>query len=78
MNEPLLGINYWVIKVKNQNLYLHKSSNMFTTDIKQSRKYVNSKNARKWIDHRKDNNDEYNNRFSDLEFILEYIEVDTR
>ena len=76
MNNPLLGINYWVIKTKGQNLYLHKSSNMFTTDIEQSRKYVNSRNAEKWIDYRKNNDDEYNNRFSDLEFVLEYIEVD--
>lgn len=62
----------WMIKIKSLPLFLHKSSNMFTTDVKQSRKYKTHKGAQKWIDNITcdDGYDEYKFRFSGLEFIL--------
>jgi hypothetical protein len=59
----------FLIKISGQNLFLHKSSNMFTTDIKQTRRYKTRQNAEKWISMRFENN-EYNKRFSDLEFLV--------
>jgi predicted Zn-dependent protease len=63
----------YIIKIKNKPLFLHKSSNMFTTNVKQARKYKTEKNAKKWIDSRDTANGEYNEynyRFNGLEFII--------
>lgn len=59
----------YLIKISGQNLYLHKSSNMFTTDINQARKYKTRRNAEKWIQSRFEDN-EYNERFKGLEFLV--------
>jgi len=59
----------FLIKISGQNLFLHKSSNMFTTDTKQARRYKTRQNAEKWISMRFEDN-EYNKRFSDLEFLV--------
>ena len=57
------------IAIRNKRLYLHKSSNMFTTDYRQAREYKNYKNAVKWIQSRLVDND-YNRRFSGLELQI--------
>ena len=64
----------YTIKISGQNLFLHKSSNMFTTDIKQARIYKTRKGAENWISDRFEDN-EYNKRFSDLEFLVWGVEV---
>lgn len=68
----------WMIKIKSLPLFLHKSSNMFTTDVKQARRYKSYKGAQKWIDNITcyDGHDEYKFRFSGLEFILTTDEFD--
>jgi len=60
------------IRTQDKQLYLHKSSNMFTTDKRQAREYKNLGNAEKWIGARKVDN-KYNNRFKGLklEILLE-------
>lgn len=62
----------WLIKVKSLPLFLHKSSNMFTTDVRQARRYKTSLGAKKWIEDKScaDKSDDYNFRFSGLEFVL--------
>lgn len=59
----------FTIKISGQNLFLHKTSNMFTTDIKQARVYKTRRNAENWICNRFEDN-EYNKRFSGLEFLV--------
>lgn len=65
-------INY-TIRIKDQLLYLHKSSNMFTTDRNQARRYKTYTGAENWIKMRNEIND-YNVRFIGLEFIIVEIE----
>jgi len=65
----------FIIKIKGKPLFLHKSSNMFTTDVKQARKYINYSSAEKWIESRSTDSEEYNEynyRFSGIEFIITY------
>ena len=57
------------IAIHGERLYLHKSSNMFTTDYRQAREYKNYKNAVKWIESRMINN-EYNMRFRGLKLEI--------
>ena len=64
------------IQIRSKRLYLHKSSNMFTTDYKQARNYKNYKNAVKWIESRMVDN-EYNHRFSGLELQIVSCEADS-
>jgi hypothetical protein len=67
----------FIIKVKDKPLFLHKTSNMFTTDVNQSRKYKTYKNAEKWIASRSTSDGEYNEynyRFNGLNFIISYID----
>lgn len=58
------------IKIRNESLYLHKASNMFTTDIKQARKYKTFKNAQKWVDNISNGQSDYFKRFKGLEFVI--------
>lgn len=63
---------FFVIKVIGTPLYLHKSSNMFTTDFNQCRKYKTMNHAYNWIASRKVEND-YNKKFSGMNFQVSYI-----
>jgi len=71
--EKKASVNAMEIKYKittqDKQLYLHKSSNMFTTDNRQAREYINLGNAEKWIEARKVDN-EYNNRFKGLKLDI--------
>lgn len=61
----------FMIKIKNQPLFLHKSSNMFTTDVRQARKYKTDKAAEKWISEMTSPEyNEYRFRFNGLKFII--------
>jgi len=65
----------FIIKIKGLPLFLHKSSNMFTTDVKQARKYIMYDSAKEWIESRSTDSGEYNEynyRFSGIEFIITY------
>jgi len=67
----------FIVKIKGLPLFLHKTSNMFTTDIKQARKYIKNNSAKKWIQNKDDSSGEYNEynfRFSGIEFIIVRIE----
>ena len=65
----------FVIKIKGLPLFLHKSSNMFTTDVRQARKYKKEHSAKEWIDNITDNIEynEYKFRFSGLNFVITQI-----
>lgn len=65
----------YIIQVKGQNLFLHKTSNMFTTDIAQARIYLVRANARHWIESRQEDN-EYNKRFAEFEFEIRDVPKD--